>query len=283
MFKKINILLQPMTVVGIAFSTFMFYSCAHKEEKKLDEEITTDTASTAAKVQLDEILINIPSPTDITKELSKGGFNYNKGVLNSSSKGGNYSTNLKAAANLGVYGADLGYAIAYDQTQDAVAYLGTIKQLADKVGVGAAFDETLAKKFESNAGKKDSLETFINDAYNKASRNLRSNQRMSTSAVVVSGAWIEGLYIATQLAATVAPNDKNGAVYTRIWNHIYSLRYVMQLLNQYSKNADCAEIIKNFAEMEALAKEYERTPNLTQQDVVRISEKIAPMRNQMVN
>lgn len=275
--------LKTNLIIAGMFAFAIFTGCGPKEKKVLDEEITTDSASMEAKVKLDEILVNIPSPTEMSRELSKAGFTYNRGVLNSSGKASGYSTNYKAAANLGVYGADLGYTTAYDQSQDAIGYLAVIKQLSDKVGVGNAFDETLVKKFESNIGKKDSLEAFINMAYEKANRNLRSNQRVSTAAVIVAGGWIEGLYLASQVTASAVQSDKNIDVYKRIWNQLYSFKYVMELLGHYKNNADCAQMIKDLGDVDQLAKEFERNSTVVQADIAKISEKITPLRNQIVN
>ena len=279
--KKATLVLMPI-VIGM-IGTLMLSGCGNKVKQVVDEEITTDTASMASKVQLDEIMVNIPSPMELTKELSKAGYSYNKGLLNSSGKAGSYSTNLKAASNLGIYGADLGYTASYGQTQDVVGYLNVIKQLSDKVGVGKAFDETTIKKFEANLGKKDSLEVLINAAYEKANRNLRSNQRVSTSAVIVAGGWIEGLYLATQIVANTPQNEKNEDVYLRIWNQMYSFQYVMALLSQYKNNADCAQMLKDIAEIQQLLTEFSGRNRLTNEDVARINAKVTPLRNQLVN
>ena len=268
---------------GIMLASMLSNGCAEKAKTVVDEEITTDTASADAKLRLDEIFVNIPSPTVLAKELSKAGVNYNRGILNSPSRSGSYSTNYKAAVNLGVFGADLGYTSAYGQTQDALGYLNSIKQLADKVGVGAAFDEAVIKRFESNANNKDSIEVLINSAYDKANRNLRSNARVSTAAVVSAGGWIESLYVSASVLTGSTKNDKNEQAYTRVWNQIYAYRYVYELLNYYQKNPDCSQMLKDLQPVGEIIDAYTKKPALTAEDIKAINDKINPIRTQLVN
>ncbi len=271
-----------IAMFGMVLS-LVFVRCGKKEEKVIDEEITKDSASTDAKLKLEQVFQNIPSPIEMSKELAKSGFTYNKNVMNSSSKSSSYSSNYKAAVNLGVFGADLGYSTSYAQTQDALGYLNTSKQLADKVGVGAAFDETMLKRFDGNIANKDTLESIINNAYDKASRNLRSNQRVSTAAVVASGGWIEALYITTQMLKGVPRTDKNEPVFNRAWGQLYAYTYVSEILTLYQKNADCAQLLKELAPVAELADAYGKKSTLTAEDITVISEKVAAVRNGLVN
>ena len=78
--------------------------------------------------------------------------------------------------NLGVFGADLGYVAIYDQTQDAIAYMNATRKLADELGVSAAFDASLMKRFEANLGKKDSLILLVSDGMRASDSYLQNNK-----------------------------------------------------------------------------------------------------------
>ncbi len=272
-------------IIGIMalLGSLTLVRCGKKVEKVIDEEITTDSASMDAKLKLEQVFLNIPSPIELSKELVKSGFTCNKGLMNSASRSSSYSSNYKAEVNLGVYGADLGYCTSFAQTQEALAYLNTIKPLADKVGVGAAFDEGMLKRFDGNISNKDTLESIINSAYDKANRNLRSNQRVSSAAVIASGGWIEALYLTTQTLKGVAKSDKNEAVFARVWGQIYAYQYVSELLNMYQKNPDCAQLLKELTPVAEIADVYSKKSALSADDVTAIAEKVAAVRNGLVN
>src|SRR5690349_6947668 len=78
-----------------------------------------------------DILQQIPSPLEISVLLKESGKKYNVTYLNSPDNISKYNNNYKKALNLGIYGTDLGYTNIYEQNQDGVKYMATIKGLAD--------------------------------------------------------------------------------------------------------------------------------------------------------
>src|SRR5688572_25435127 len=121
-----------LAIMGLA-------SCGGGEEvKPLDMEFTTDSINYDAKVEIDLVSVNFPSPNKLSKKLSGAGISYNKGLLNSNGK--SFSTKSSQAIGLGMYGSDLGYACAFNSQQDALNYLQDIGKLADALGIGTAFD-----------------------------------------------------------------------------------------------------------------------------------------------
>jgi hypothetical protein len=161
-------------------------------------------------------------------------------------------------------------------------YFGTAVQLADKLGLSSVFDKSLGQRFQGNMGKKDSLNTLIGLAYDKADRNLRSNKRVSTSALIAAGGWVEGLYISTQ-SLTTARDASTEAVYSRVWNHIYSFSYLFNLLDHYSKDADCAKMSEDLKPLAEAINNYSRKPKIDQADIAVLREKVTSVRNQIVN
>ncbi len=115
-------------------------------------------------------------------------------------------TNFSKALNLGIYGADLGYVIVYDQTQDAIAYLKTTKQVSDDLGLVGVFNEDIINRFTKNIGNKDSLLVLTSDAFRMGDAYLKDNDRMDVSALILAGGWIESLYLATNISKA-KPNE----------------------------------------------------------------------------
>jgi len=192
-------------IVSVSTS-LLLGSCKSKDETVKDYQETTDTLSSSVRADMNMIRAGIPSPIVLSKEISKAGYSYSKGALNPTSKASGYSTKYQAAANLGVYGADFGYVAGYGQSQDVLEYVAQIAKLAKTVGVESAFSDEFGKQVTDNVGHEDTLMDVIDGAYARAERNLRSNDRVSTTALIIGGGWVEGLYIATDIINT-KPRD----------------------------------------------------------------------------
>lgn len=275
MLKKSHLFLSA-AIISLAIA-----SCGHKEVEVKDEQVTTDTISSEVRNNLNLIRVGIPSPMELTKQTIKAGYNYNKSMLNASSKASGYSSKFQAASNLGIYGADLGYIAGNKQSQDVLEYIAQIAKLAKIVGVESAFDQDFGKNLNENVGKGDTLMDVIDEAYAKAERNLRSNDRIGVAAIVIAGGWIEGLYIATSIA-TSKPEVGTEVCHT-IYNHTYAFSYVIQLLEIYKKDPDCAKMLEELKPAGAILSPYAKNPKLLLEDIVKIKEAISPVRNKIVN
>ena len=107
------------------------------------EDVIKDSAKATTVTNLGLLMTNIPSPSDLSKELSKEGVQYNKSLLNSADKGSSYSGTYQQAVNMGIYGADMGYAASYGQMQDATQYIIQVAKLASTLGITSAYDQKL--------------------------------------------------------------------------------------------------------------------------------------------
>src|SRR5690606_31295942 len=123
-----------------------------------------------------------------TAELIKGtGAPYNAGMLNSPNNTANYSTKFNKALNLGIYGADLGYATMYDNTTDAMSYLSSVEQLSKELDMGGAFSEDIIDRFSENMGNKDSMLVIVSDAYRNGDEYLKNNDRSQEAGLILAG------------------------------------------------------------------------------------------------
>ena len=281
---KLRFITIPV-LCGLCSITLLLMSCKDKTtETVLDEEITTDTLSKATRTSLASISINIPSPMKVIGEISGAGLTFNNSLINPTSKLSGYSTNYQKALNLGIYGTDLAYVTGFKQMQDALGYIGTVKKLAEDLGVSSAYDEVAIKRIVENLSKVDSSNQtaeLIEGVYDKAERNLRSQQRVEIAGLVITGGWLEGLYVATQAVGTTPRDDKNENLYNRIWDQAYSFRYVSELLNENQKNPDFAKLIEELKEVQTICKVLENKPQMKNAEVLLLKEKIIAARNKI--
>lgn len=226
-----------------AFLTLVLISCGSSSSDKDKNSEEFKEAEESLKQQIEEVVYNIPSPSEIPYLLQTTGAEFNQGLLNSKEKVDQYVTRTdKAALNLGIYAADIGYLSSYDKTQEAIDYLGSAKTLADNLGIIGAFDTEVLKKFEQNISNKDSLTHLLDQSIKKTELFLKDDSRNKLSALVVTGSFIEGLYISTGLIKTypknLLPDDKRYQVLTPLMRVVLQQKVsVGELLKMLSSNS----------------------------------------------
>ncbi len=181
-------------VLALTVAVALLSSCGDKKEEGKDEIVeTVDTVKTSV-VNVGGELFSVPSPIQTALLIQKSGITYDKSILHSSSKVNTFSTDFAKSINLGIYGADLGYVSLYNQTQDALGYLASVKQLADKLGISAAFDASTMERIKNNVTNKDSMMVLVGIAYRGSDAYLKNNQRSNVSSLILTGGWIESMH-----------------------------------------------------------------------------------------
>jgi hypothetical protein len=214
-FKRlIYFAISPLIAIALA-------SCGSSSSDKDKNSAEFEDAEENLKQQLEELIYNIPSPSEIPYLLQATGAEFNESLINPRTKVDQYASRTdKAALNLGVYAADIGYLSSYDKTQQAIDYLNSTKTLADNLGVIGSFDVEVLQKFEANISNKDSLTRLLDRTIKKTQTYLADDNRNKLSALVVTGSFIEGLYISTGLVKSypkdLLPSDARNLVLTPI-------------------------------------------------------------------
>jgi len=221
--------------------------------KKADEEsneelVSTDTVKAVA-LNVGGQLFSVPSPMQTALLIQKSGVSYDKSILNPGNKNGQYTTDYSKSLNLGIYGADLGYVSMYNQTQDAIGYLGAVKNIADKLGVSSAFDQSTMKRISDNISNKDSMLMLVGIAYRASDAYLKTNKRPEISSLILTGGWIESMHFPIN-AYKQKPTDE---IKYRIAEQKQALGSIIKLITSHNL-PDAVELTK---QLEDLAKIYE--------------------------
>ena len=208
--------------------TLGLWSCGSKKEKE-DNNDEFKQAEESLNDEIKDVVYNIPSPSEIPYMLQATGAEFNQSLLNDRKKADQYLTrNDKAALNLGIYAADIGYLVSYDKTQDAINYMNAAKKLADNLGVLGSFDADLLKRFEANISVKDSLAHMVNGAIHETEKYLKNDNRSKPAALMLTGSFIEGLYISTGLIKSYPKNilkdDDRTLILTPVINVVINQR-----------------------------------------------------------
>ncbi len=279
---------SPFTFpILITATSLVLFSCGGKKEENTeltDVEQTKDTISSETRVNFDLIRVNIPKPMDLTKKLKDAKIAFNKSFLLSSGKASSYSSNYSKAVGMGAFGADLGIAAAYGQSQDALEYLQGMGKLATDLGISSAFDPEFSKQLLSNIAKPDTFQLMLDKAFDKAERNLRSNQRVATTVMMVTGGWVESLYISVEGLST-NPKDINAKpLYNDIAVHCNAFSYVFQLLEAYKKSSpDCAKLLQDMEPIRATFASYGKVGTWNADALPNLRTKVSELRNKITS
>lgn len=204
--KSIRMLKRSKVKFSITFlSIALLFACTEGDQKNQKEKLPTEDNKKIEKknsnlFEVEGKVFSIPSPIQTAFLLKEAGTDYQSDLLNPTDKAATYSTTNQKALNLGIYGADLGYATIYDQSQDAISYMAVSRKMSTELGVEDLFNDALLSRFEKNIGKQDSLLVLVSDAFKKADRYLKNNDQKNISVLILAGGWIETLHFATNLA-----------------------------------------------------------------------------------
>lgn len=124
--------------------------------------------------------------------------------------------------------------------QETMNYLKVSKKLIDELQISTEFNTTFAERVEKNIDNQDSLITVISDSFYKTYEFLTNNGKDNLSLLVMSGSWVEGVYITTQIEAT-SKNSQD--IIKIIVNQSASLTKLIELLEKNKTNADVAEML----------------------------------------
>ena len=170
---------------------------------------------------------------------------------------------------MGVYAADIGYLSSYDKTQEAIDYLNACKSLADNLGVVGSFDVELLKQFEANISNKDSLAALLNRTVQKTDEYLKDDARIKLAALMLTGSFVEGLYISTGLIESypknLLPDDARNLVLTPLMRVVLQQKEsVDELLRMLADTEQVEPIPTIMADLTSLQASY-RALNIEEQ------------------
>ncbi|MDQ3393071.1 MAG: hypothetical protein M3512_02990 [Bacteroidota bacterium] len=244
-----------MNKLSLCLIVFFLYACDSNKHITEDAYLEKVNAMTVEEVPISEevladIIQQIPSPLEISMLLKEKGTRYDKKLLNAANKSSSYNSNFEKALNLGIYGTDLGYTNIYEQNQDALFYLSSIKDLADGLSIGQFFDFGTIKRLATNSRNLDSLLLITTKNFNNINGYLQQQKRANLSILILTGGWLEALHITCQV---VEKNPDNAALKERIGEQKIILENIMLLLSLYEKDPSVAKLSK---EMTALQKAF---------------------------
>lgn len=184
-----------LLIISIACLT----SCKGCSDKKQQKEIEKDQVKVIEN-QIETHVYPLPTSAEVIKMLTDFEVGYSIGITNPVANMKKYFRNSARAINLGVFGADLSYATLYNQQQEVIMYLDGIRSLSNELNMAKIYNEDLYPTIKQNFDNRDTLVDILTSTFNETYAHLYDNDQQPLALLVVGGAWVEGMYLTTQVS-----------------------------------------------------------------------------------
>jgi hypothetical protein len=261
--------------------TLVFSFCAggEKANDTLAPDDSTKLAVQETRLNAQNVFNSMPDRKEILKLIDENKIEYNADLLNDPNLVDKYTVESAKAANLGIYGSDLSIASSFEQTQESMVFLKCVNVLAGDLGVNGAFDGKMWDRMEANKTNKDSTLEVITSAFKMADEILKTNNRPATSAIILSGAWIEGLFVSCKIAESL--NSDN--IVKSILKQKESLRNLVIMLEASNLDAGSQYILKDLKDLHEAYKVAEKAETINVACISDITAKAGALRKKIVS
>lgn len=223
---------------------------SNSESLEVPDSLVTDAPLQLSEEVINDVIQNISSPVEMANLIKMTGVGFSQKILNSTDNSKKYDTSFKRALNLGVYSADLGYINTFNKNTIVVSYLLSVKELAEGIKVGQFLDFNTLKRMATNNTNLDSLKELSVSSFNKMDSYLRDQKRSNVSTAIVTGAWIEGMYI----TCNVIEQSNNPELINRLGEQKDIVNILLIILNNFGKaDPNFGALVK---EMEGIQEAY---------------------------
>jgi len=276
--------MNKFNFIIILITGFSLTNCAEEEAPVKEAPTALIEVDTTDVFGSDRFEFVLPRPFALAASFQEAGMSYAPGRTNPVENVSKYMTKGSQLINFGVYSTDLVYNIINDQPQQTMLYFNTLKELADKFGMGSIFTEDdLALEIEKNISDRDMLESLLVDVHERSQEFLEDNDMRFLSTIQFSGAWVEGMYLASLDFSSKDPAEVGHKIADQMTLVTNTIKGLEMYPNRDESINQILEELKAFEAMYAnfesvLATEGVGFPELTKDEINQIATKIGVIR-----
>ncbi len=242
MAKKILLFLSIITIIA---------SCGNGGNDGTIEGPVEDDSINRVEIDPDQInglIESFPSPIEMAATIEDMQVPYSKKNLVPTETAADFDSNFEKALGLGMLSADLGYLNVYGRKNAIVEYLTSIKRIADALDIDQFFEFQTLKRLATNSTNLDSLMFLSVSSYHDMDEHLRETRRSDLSALMITGVWLEGQYLASKV--NQFKSDKRTEEIIVGQKDI--LKELMTVLDFFNNKARFKKMNKDFSDLSTL-------------------------------
>ena len=285
-----KILFHRLVLFVSIVTLFIFVSCGSNTESENNSAMVSDSTSKSDAENKDSLkpseILSLPAPMQIASAIKKNSPKYYEEFLCPITNGA--GTSFFKTLNLGIYAVDLGYANVYEQKQASINYFVASIKLADELKIMGPVDPATLKAFKETINNTDSVKHNTLSTFGNIHDNLIKSDRKNEAVLILTGSFIEGVYLASKIQAKT--KDKN--LMYLVGEQKLFLENVLKVLPHYKDENGMAELIAQLDDLkttydkieitytETAPNKKEMKPIVISDDILKqISEKITSIRN----
>ncbi|MDR1667235.1 MAG: hypothetical protein LBS03_06045 [Bacteroidales bacterium] len=237
-----------VTAIALAIRALVSCTCSRTPpgEFVVPDSVYRVTMKTHEEM-LKDVADNLSSPIETASLFKSLDVPFSQKYIASTKHLSDYNTSYAKAFNLGVFGTDLGYINMYGKTSLVSVYIIAMKNLADGLNIGQFFNYATLKRLSDNDRNIDSLIYISQQSFNRMDRYLRRSGRGNLSAIMISGVFVEALYLSCRFYRETS-NQRLGE---SIAEQKYLLAETVKMLSLYQSQKEIADLIAELSTIEA--------------------------------
>lgn len=235
----------------------------------------------------EERIFVLPAPLQVATALNLYSANYDHTLLSEVKTGVDLHSKYGKAMSLGAYVIDLGYAAVNNQGEDALGILDGILSISKDLGV-QGYDKNLIERFRQNKDNPDSLSFLILTGYELAHEYVRQNRNEDLALSILTGSWVEGMYLSCQYPELVT----NPKYYELVAQQKYYLENLIILMSRFEEE-EVQDIVYHLKRIYIMFDSIEAIPDMTatdltvpdgfQEEMLAISAELNDFRSTIIN
>lgn len=191
--------------------------------------------------QNSEVYYLYPTPGELIAVIDEGNLSFENSLMNPIENTTKYIDTKSRNLNLGVYMADMAYAAFFSKRTKVLNYLEVIGNLSNYLLISSQIKENLVNDFKNNIDNFDSIYHFTNVYYYDIMNELEMNNSSNSMTLIISGAYIECIYIAVQL---VGEYEENNPLIQKIAEQKFAFINLVKSCELHKDNRNLAAVLE---------------------------------------
>jgi hypothetical protein len=262
----------PMLIVSFTCLS----SCKNGAQKNQQKQVEKEQKQTIEK-EIGTNVYPLPTSAEVIKMLTELEVGYIIGLSNPVENTKKYFKSSTRAINLGVFGADLSYATLYNMQQEVINYLSAIQSLSNELNMSKIYNTDLYDKIKTNFDNRDELVKILTSAFNDTYAFLSENDQQPLALLVVGGAWVEGMYLTTNVSEAAY---QVAGISKVLLEQKKSFELYLEITQPYSNDPSVGDFLKLLEPMKTVYAGL--GTSLTEQNIKDITQVIKELRDKIV-
>ncbi|MFH1161115.1 MAG: hypothetical protein V1733_09230 [bacterium] len=278
---KCSCLLSLALIAPVSLGLLSGCGGGTRDQKANEETADSISQEFTLSPEARNLLYEFPTPFEVTTLLEQAKAGYIFDITNSVSNVGKYITEKSKAISLGVYSADLAYSATYNYIDETNKFLGCTSKLADELGIAGVYQPDLIEKVKKFNHNKDSLVALVSKVFLMTNDFLSKNNRNQVAVYIASGAFVEGLYLASSLNIVAKDNTLiSGIIYKQQPN----FDRLLSILNLYQQDVTIKSVYDEVLKLKPVFTDFglETGKKIPQDKANKINDVVESVRNTFI-